>query len=74
MLTPSIALHKLLAAQRALFTPGLQLGQPVVTPHPPDRPRLKADDGHGSAIMLVQRFCSAANGSCAVSCRLALTA
>lgn len=67
MLSLPIALRNLLAAQRARVTPGLQVVQRVVTHHPPVRAGLKADEGNGGAIMLIQRFGSAANGRCAVS-------
>jgi len=37
------------------------VAQRVLTRHLLDRPGLKADDGHGGAVTLIQRFGSAAN-------------
>jgi hypothetical protein len=51
----------LLAVQPELVTPVLQVVQRVVTRHLLDRAGLKADEGHGGAVTLIQRFGSAAN-------------
>jgi len=51
----------LLAAQPELVTPMLQVVQRVITRHLLDDAGLRADDGHGGAVTLIQRFGSAAN-------------
>jgi len=56
-----IPLRVLLAAQPELVTPVLQVVQRVVARHLLDSVQLKADEGHGSAVTLIQRFGSAAN-------------
>ena len=56
-----IPLRLLLTAQPELVTPVLQVVQRVVTRHLLDRAGLKADEGHGGAVTLIQRFGSAAN-------------
>jgi hypothetical protein len=56
-----IPLLVLLAAQPELVTPVLQVVQRLVTRHLLDCVGLKADEGHGGAVMLIQRFGSAAN-------------
>ena len=61
VLSLPIALRLLLAAQPELVTPVLQVVQRVVTRHLLDRAGLKADEGHGGAVTLIQRVGSAAN-------------
>jgi hypothetical protein len=61
VLSLPIPLRVLLAAQPELVTPVLQVVQRVVTQHLRDGARLKADEGHGGAVTLIQRFGSAAN-------------
>jgi hypothetical protein len=61
VLSLPIALRLLLAAQPELVTPVLQVVQRVVMRHLLDRTGLKADEGHGGAVTLIQRFVSAAN-------------
>ncbi len=65
-----IPLRVLLAAQPELVTPVLQVlqvvqvvqvVQRVITRHLLDAAGLKADEGHGGAVTLIQRFGSAAN-------------
>jgi len=51
----------LLAAQPARVTPVLQVLQRVLTRHLPDRARLRADEGHGGAVTLIERLGSAAS-------------
>jgi len=51
----------LLAARPEPVTSVLQLVQRMVTGHLLDRAGLKADDGHGGAVTLIQRFGSGAN-------------
>ncbi len=61
VLSLPIALRLLLAAQPELVTPVLQVVQRVVTRHLLDRAGRKADEGHGGAVTLIQRFGSAVN-------------
>jgi len=61
VLSLPIPLRLLLAAQPELVTPVLQVVQRVVTRHLLDRAGLKAAEGHGGAVTLIQRFGSAAN-------------
>ena len=61
MLSLPIALRLLLAAQPELVTPVLQVVQRVLSRHLLDRAGLEADEGHGGAVTLIQRFGSAAN-------------
>ena len=61
MLSLPIPLRVLLAAQPELVTPVLHVVQRVVTRHLLDYARLKADEGHGSAVTPIQRLGSAAN-------------
>ena len=61
VLSLPIALRLLLAAQPELVTPVLQVVQRMVARHLLDRAGLKADEGHGGAVTLIQRFGSAAN-------------
>ncbi|WP_298828016.1 transposase zinc-binding domain-containing protein [uncultured Piscinibacter sp.] len=61
VLSLPIPLRVLLAAQPELVTPVLQVVQRVVTRHLLDAAGLKADEGHGGAVTLIQRFGSAAN-------------
>ena len=56
-----IPLRVLLAAQPELVTPVLQVVQRVVARHLRDSAQLTADEGHGGAVTLIQRFGSAAN-------------
>jgi hypothetical protein len=56
-----IPLRVLLAAQPELVTPVLQVVQRVVTRHLLAAAGLSADEGHGGAVTLIQRFGSAAN-------------
>ena len=61
VLSLPIALRLLLAAQPGLVTPGLQVVQRVVMRQLLDRAGLKAEEGRGGAVTLIQRFGSAAN-------------
>jgi hypothetical protein len=61
VLSLPIALRLLLAARPELVTPVLQVVQRVVTRHRLDRAGIKAHEGHGGAVTLIQRFGSAAN-------------
>ncbi|MDZ7589748.1 MAG: transposase zinc-binding domain-containing protein [Rubrivivax sp.] len=61
VLSLPIPLRVLLAAQPELVTPVLQVVQRVIARHLLDAAGLKADDGHGGAVTLIQRFGSAAN-------------
>jgi hypothetical protein len=61
VLSLPIPLRVLLAAQPELVTPVLQVVQRVVTRHLLRQAGLKADEGHGGAVTLIQRFGSAAN-------------
>ncbi|EHR71157.1 Putative transposase [Burkholderiales bacterium JOSHI_001] len=63
-----IPLCLLLAAQPELVTPVLQVVRRVVTHHPLDRGGLKADEGQGGAVTLIQRFGSAANLNIRLHC------
>ena len=56
-----IPLRVLLAVQFELVTPVLQVVQRVIARHLLDAARLKADEGHGGAVTLIQRFGSAGN-------------
>ncbi|WP_422565920.1 transposase zinc-binding domain-containing protein [Ideonella sp.] len=60
VLSLSIPLRVLPAAQPGLVTPVLQVVQRALTRHPLDAAGLKADEGHGGAVALIQRFGSAA--------------
>lgn len=55
-----IPLLVLLAAQPELVTTVLHVVQCVVTRHLLERAQLRADEGHGGAVTLIQRFGSAA--------------
>ncbi len=61
VLSLPIPLRVLLAAQPELVTPVLQMVQRVVTRYLLDAAGLKADEGQGGAVTLIQRFGSAAN-------------
>ncbi len=61
VLSLPIPLRVLLAVQPELVTPVLQVVQRVVTRHLLDSAGLKADEGQGGAVTLIQRFGSAAN-------------
>ena len=61
VLSLPIPLRVLLAAQPELVTPVLQVVQRVVARHLLEAAGLKADEGHGGAVTLIQRFGSAAN-------------
>ena len=61
VLSLPIPLRVLLAAQPELVTPVLRVVQRVIARHLLDAAGLKADDGHGGAVTLIQRFGSAAN-------------
>jgi hypothetical protein len=61
VLSLPIPLRLLLAAQPELVTPVLQVVQHAVTRLLLERAGLKADEGHGGAVTLIQRFGSAAN-------------
>jgi hypothetical protein len=61
VLSLPIPLRVLLAAQPELVTPVLQVVQRVITRHLLDAVGLEADEGHGGAVTLIQRFGSAAN-------------
>jgi len=60
VLSLPIPLSVLLAAQPELATPVLQVVQRVVAPHLLDDAGLRADEGHGGAVAMIQRFGSAA--------------
>ena len=68
VLSLPIPLRVLLAAQPELVTPVLQVVQRVVTRHLLDGAGLEADEGHGGAVTLIQRFGSAANLNIHVHC------
>jgi hypothetical protein len=61
VLSLPIPLRVLLAAQPELVTPVLQVVQRLVTRHLLDAAGLKADEGQGGAVTLIQRFGSALN-------------
>lgn len=61
VLSLPIALRLLLASQPELITAVLQVVQRVLTRHLLERAGLKADEGYGGAVTLIQRFGSAAN-------------
>lgn len=61
VLSLPIPLRVLMAAQPELVTPVLQVVQRVVTRHLLAGAGLKADEGQGGAVTLIQRFGSAAN-------------
>ena len=61
VLSLPIALRLLQESQPELITPVLQVVQRVLTRHLLDRAGLKADESHGGAVTLIQRFGSAAN-------------
>jgi hypothetical protein len=61
VLSLPIPLRVLLAAQPELVTPVLHVVQRVLTRHLLDGAQLEADEGHGGAVTLIQRFGSAAN-------------
>jgi len=61
VLSLPIPLRVLLAAQPELVTSVLQVVQRVLTRHLLDSAQLEADEGHGGAVTLIQRFGSAAN-------------
>jgi hypothetical protein len=61
VLSMPIPLRVLLAAQPELVTPVLQVVQRMVTRYLLDGAGLKADEGQGGAVTLIQRFGSAAN-------------
>ncbi len=68
VLSLPIPMRALLAAQPQLVTPVLQVVQRVVTRHLPGQAGLKADEGHGGAVTLIQRFGSAANLNVPLHC------
>jgi hypothetical protein len=70
VLSLPIPLRLLVAAQPELVTPVLQVVQRVVTRHLLDRAGLKADEGRGGAVTLIQRFGSAANLNVHLHCRV----
>jgi hypothetical protein len=61
VLSLPIPLRLLLAAQPELVTPVLHVVQRVIARHLLDAAGLEADEGHGGAVTLIQRFGSAAN-------------
>jgi hypothetical protein len=61
VLSLPIPLRVLLAAQPELLTPVLQVVQRVIARHLLDAAGLQADEGHGGAVTLIQRFGSAGN-------------
>ena len=61
VLSLPIPLRVLLAAQPELVTSVLQVVQRVLTRHLVSAAGLRADEGHGGAVTLIQRFGSAAN-------------
>lgn len=61
VLSLPIPLRVLLAAQPELVTGVLQVVQRVLRRHLLDGAQLGADEGHGGAVTLIQRFGSAAN-------------
>jgi hypothetical protein len=58
----------LLAAQPELVTPVLQAVQRVVTRHLLDGAELKAEEGQGGAVALIQRVGSAADHNIPLHC------
>ncbi len=68
VLSLPIPLRVLLAVQPELVTPVLQLVERIVTRHLLDGTRLKADEGHGGAVTLIQRVGSAANPNLHLHC------
>lgn len=70
MLSLPIPLRMLLAAQPELVTPVLQVVQRVLTRHLQDSAQFEADEGHGGAVTLIQRFGSAANLNIHLHCLL----
>jgi hypothetical protein len=63
-----IPLRLLLAAQPEPVTPVLQVVQRVVTRQLLDGARLNADEAHGGAVTLIQRFGSAGNLNIRLHC------
>lgn len=61
MLSLPIPLRVVLAGQPELVTPVLQVVRRVLTCHFLADAQLEADEGHGGAVTLIQRFGSAAN-------------
>ncbi|HYN61401.1 MAG TPA: transposase zinc-binding domain-containing protein, partial [Rubrivivax sp.] len=61
VLSLPIPLRLLLAAQPKLLTPVLQVVHRVIARHLLDSAQLEADESHGGAVTLIQRFGSAAN-------------
>jgi len=61
VLSLPIPLRVSMAAQPELVTPVLQVVQRVITRHLRDDAQIPADEGHGGAVTLIQRFGSAAN-------------
>ncbi len=70
VLSLPIPLRVLLAAQPELVTPVLQVVQLVVTRHLLDGAGLKANEGQGGAVTLIQRFGSAANLNIHLHCQV----
>ena len=68
VLSLPIALPLLLASQPELVTSVLQVLQRMVTRHLLDRAGLMADERHGGAVTLIQRFGSAANSNIHLHC------
>jgi hypothetical protein len=68
VLSLPIPLRVLLGAHPELVTPVLQVVQHVVTRLLLDDAGLRADDGHGGAVTLIQRFGAAANLSIRLHC------
>jgi hypothetical protein len=67
VLSLPIPLRELLAAQPELVTPVLQVVQRVIARHLLDAAGLRADEGQGGAVTLIQCFGSAANLNIRVS-------
>jgi hypothetical protein len=70
VLSLPIPLRVLLAAQPELVTPVLQVVQRALTRRLLDKAGLKADEGHGGAVTLIQRLGSAANLNIHLHCLL----
>ena len=68
VLSLPIPLRVLLAAQPELVTSVLQVVQRVLTRHLLGAAGLKAEEGHGGAVTLIQRFGSAANLNIRLHC------
>ena len=68
VLSLPIPLRVLLAARPELVTPVLQVVQRMATRHLLGQAGLRADEGHGGAVTLIQRYGSAANRNIHLHC------